>query len=128
MIFETLSRDSGWVNITGTLISSDGTPLRLVSTIHDGMGSFQYTPTDKPAKVEFMYSGKKRTFKLPAAEKSGYNIILSNKESEFDVTISRNATFITISAETIAYGQPAALNINSIQASKGSATLTPSVR
>lgn len=92
--FETLSRDSGWVNITGTLISSDGTPLRLVSTIHDGMGSFHYTPTDKPAKVEFMYSGKKRTFKLPAAEKSGYNIILSNKESEFDVTISRNAATV----------------------------------
>jgi hypothetical protein len=89
---ETLSRDSGWVNIQGILVASDGTKLRPINTIHDGMGSFVYTPTDKPATVEFMYAGKKRKFKLPAAEPSGYNIILNNKESEFDITISRNAS------------------------------------
>ena len=89
---ETLSRDSGWVNINGTLVSSDGTPIVPVSTIHDGMGSFLYTPSAKPAVVEFVYNGKKRTFKLPAAEQNGYCITLNNKETEFDVTVSRSAT------------------------------------
>ena len=89
---ETLSRDSGWLNINGILMDSDGNPVRPVSTIHDGMGSFLYTPTAEPASVEFIHNGKKRTFKLPAAEPVGYSIVLNNKETEFDVTISRSAT------------------------------------
>ena len=89
---ETLSRDSGWVNINGILMDSDGNPVRPVSTIHDGMGSFLYTPTAEPASVEFTHNGKKHTFKLPAAEPVGYSIVLNNKETEFDVTISRSTT------------------------------------
>lgn len=89
---ETLSRDSGWVDINGTLVASDGTPIVPVSTIHDGMGTFLYTPTAKPASVEFVYNGKKRTFKLPSAEQDGYCMTLNNKETEFDVTVSRSAT------------------------------------
>lgn len=90
--FETLSRDSGWVNINGILVDSDGKQLTPVSTIHDGMGSFLYTPGLKPATVEFMFSGKKRTFKLPVADANGYNILVNNRDTEFDVTISRGAT------------------------------------
>lgn len=90
--FETLSRDSGWVNINGILVDSDGKQLTPVSTIHDGMGSFLYTPGLKPATVEFMFSGKKRTFKLPVADANGYNILVNNRDTEFDVTISRGTT------------------------------------
>ncbi len=89
---ETLSRDSGWVNINGTLVSSDGKPLMPVSTIHDGMGTFMYTPSARPATVEFAYKGKTRSFRLPAADANGYAIILNNRESSFDVTVSRSAS------------------------------------
>lgn len=89
---ETLSRDSGWVNISGILSDADGNQLIPVSTIHDGMGSFMYTPTDRPATLEFNYGGKRRSFKLPAADRNGYAILVNSKESEFDVTVSRSAS------------------------------------
>ncbi len=88
---ETLSADSGWVNITGTLISADSQSRIPVSTIHDGMGSFMYTPGEKPAELEFEFDGKKHSFKLPEAEPTGYNIRVASRNEEFDVTVSRNA-------------------------------------
>lgn len=89
--FETLSRDSGFVNISGVLTSSDGKPLMPVSTIHDGMGTFVYTPGDSPATVEFDFQGKKRSFKLPKAEAVGYNLRVNSREDVFDVTVSRSS-------------------------------------
>lgn len=90
--FETLSRDSGWVNINGVLVSCDGKPLMPVSTIHDGMGTFVYTPDDSPASVQFDFNGKKHSFKLPKAEDNGYNIRVNVKDDAFDVTVTRSAT------------------------------------
>lgn len=89
---ETLSRDSGWVNLSGILVDSDGKPMMPVSTIHDGMGTFIYTPGDSPATVQFEFKGKKRSFKLPKAEANGYNIRVNSREDLFDVTISRSVT------------------------------------
>lgn len=68
---ETISSDSGRVNITGNLVMEDGQGYP-VSTIHDGMGSFYYVPGDKPATVQFTFAGKKYKFELPEAEKQGY--------------------------------------------------------
>lgn len=88
--FETVSRDSGAVNISGILQDSDGNPLMPVSTIHDGMGTFVYTPGDKPASVVLEYAGKKRTFRLPKAENTGYNVRVNAREDAFDVIVSRS--------------------------------------
>lgn len=86
---ETVSRDSGWVNISGVLIDNDGQPVMPIATIHDGMGTFLYTPSDKPCTVEFEFAGKKRTFKLPKAEESGYGLRVGSREDGFEVTVSR---------------------------------------
>lgn len=88
--FETLSADSGWVNINGILKDSEGNDLMPVSTIHDGMGTFLYTPGEKPGSLYFEYSGKKFTFRLPVAEEEGYSLRVGAKEDCFDVTVSRS--------------------------------------
>lgn len=90
--FETLSRDSGWVNVNGVLLGADGNPIMPVSTIHDGMGTFVYTPGDKPATVEIEFQGKKRSFRLPKADDNGYNVRVNAREDMFDVTVTRSAT------------------------------------
>lgn len=87
---ETVSRDSGWVNINGVLLDNGGQPVMPVATIHDGMGSFIYTPGDKPCTLEFEFAGKKRTFKLPKAEDMGYALKVGSKEDGFEVTITRS--------------------------------------
>lgn len=89
--FETLSEDSGWVNVNGYLLSESGERILPVSTTHDGMGSFTYTPGEKPALVEISYNGKTRRFKLPKAQPAGYGITVNVREESLDVTVSRSA-------------------------------------
>lgn len=88
--FEVMSADSGRVNINGYLLSESGERQMMVSAIHDGMGVFAYTPTEKQAQVEFEFDGKKHRFKLPKALPSGYTAMVSAKETSFDVTLSRS--------------------------------------
>ena len=89
--FETLSKDSGWVDVTGYLLSDEDKPILPIATIHDGMGSFVYTPGEKPLSVELTYNGKKRKFKLPDAQPAGYGIMVNVREESLDVTVSRSA-------------------------------------
>lgn len=57
---EALSADSGWVDISGSLVySKEGREVtEPISTIHDGMGSFMYTPEVQSAKATFLFRGK----------------------------------------------------------------------
>lgn len=89
--FEVLSADSGWVNLSGSLLSDKGERLMPVAALHDGMGTFQYTPGEKPGSVEFEYGGKSRRFKLPEALPTGYAVTVNVREESFDVTLARSA-------------------------------------
>ncbi len=88
---ETLSRDSGWVNLQGFLLSESGERVAPISTIHDGMGTFLYTPGPKPVQVEMLFKGKSYRFDLPKAEFAGYVMMVNNREASFDVTLSRSS-------------------------------------
>lgn len=44
------------------------------STMHDGMGSFTFTPDSRRNSVKFTAGGRTRTFSLPDAEKAGYTV------------------------------------------------------
>ena len=92
---ETLARDSGWVNVDGYLLSDSGERLRPVSTVHDGMGSFTYTPTTKPGMVELTFGGKSYRFDLPAAEPLGYVLQVTSREDAFDVNIMRSTAALS---------------------------------
>ena len=42
--------------------------------MHDGMGSFTFTPDSRRNSVKFTAGGRTRTFSLPDAEKAGYTV------------------------------------------------------
>ena len=86
---EAVDREAGWLNLSGSLVAADGTILGPVATIHDGMGSFVYTPQGKPAKVEFVVDGKKQSFTLPAAQPEGYVMQVNGHADSFDVVVSK---------------------------------------
>lgn len=61
--------DTGFgVDATGIIEGNDIT----FSTIHDGMGSFTFTPQQKRTEVEITVDGSSKSFSLPEAEPSGY--------------------------------------------------------
>ena len=68
----------------------DGTRTK-VSTQHDGMGSFTVTPGDRRISVTLTLDGKNHTFTLPAAEKEGISMIVT-QGSKDKLTIELNNT------------------------------------
>ncbi len=84
---ETFNADSGWVNISGFLLNEKGERTTPLATIHDGMGTFLYTPGATPTKVEFDYNGKTHRFTLPEAKKEGFVMRVNTKQDEIEVRI-----------------------------------------
>ncbi len=66
------------IDATGTL-DADG---QTFSTVHDGMGSFQFTPTGRSNSVEISVGGSTRKFSLPDAEESGCAIHVSESSRD----------------------------------------------
>lgn len=89
--FETASRDSGWVDVEGVLLNAQGEGVAPVATYHEGMGSFMYTPGDKPGSVEIEYKGKKTRVRLPEAIDEGFVMTATTKETQIDVTVRRSS-------------------------------------
>lgn len=90
--FEIASRDSGAVNLDGFLYTKDKQPISPIKALHDGRGSFSYTPGDKPAQAVFSFNGKKYTFDLPEASDHGYVMHADNHSDDIFITLSRSST------------------------------------
>lgn len=70
------------------VLNDDGTAF---STVHSGMGSFTYTPSDKSSSVTITYGDTRKTFTLPTPKKSGYNFrVKSAKIDEMTVEVYRS--------------------------------------
>ena len=67
--FQITGNDGFGIDAEGVL--NDNTPI---STLHDGMGSFELTPSTRTDKVTFTVNGKSHTFSLPQAIQSGYSM------------------------------------------------------
>ena len=90
--------DTGFgVDATGTVEGSDIT----FSTIHDGMGSFTFTPQQRRTEVEITVDGDSKSFSLPQAETSGYVISVNHLESD-SIRISVDGSGLT--ATTLGVG------------------------
>lgn len=88
--FEAIAPDSGSVNIDGTLYAGkDRIPIKA---LHDGIGTFNYTPSEEPAYVKAEYKGKEYEFMLPKAESNSMSIAVNTNASYIDVRIMRNST------------------------------------
>ena len=75
--FKAVGADGMGVHVEGTV--NDTLPF---NTLHDGMGEFLITPTGTRNSISVNYKGKKYTFKLPAAEKEGYAVRLSQEQGD----------------------------------------------
>ena len=89
--FETLSEDSGWVDISGFILDENGKKSIPVATIHDGIGSFTVKPGSKPVQVAMTFQGKDYKFTLPQAQPKGYVLSAITRDSLIEVSIKRNA-------------------------------------
>lgn len=110
--FEAESRDQGPVSVTGVIRTKDNRILTDISTLHEGMGYFAYTPELEPAIAEVEYEGKMYCFTLPEASSSGYVMYATNKNGVLDVRVMKNletsqdtlALFISCQGRPYTYG------------------------
>lgn len=88
--FEAMAADSGSVNIDGMLyVGEERIPIKA---LHDGIGTFTYTPTDAPASMKATYKGKDYEFTLPKAEDNGLTLSINANASYMDVRAWKNGT------------------------------------
>ena len=52
------------------------------STVHDGMGSFEFTPTSRHNRVNVTVDGHRSSYNLPDAEQSGCTVQATRQEDE----------------------------------------------
>lgn len=90
--FEATSKEEGTVGISGTVYGPDDVELAQFTTLHNGMGCFIYTPTDKQAKAVVTYQDKKYSFQLPKALPRGYVLNVTSKEKALVIKVLRNST------------------------------------
>lgn len=76
--FKVTGPDGMGIDADGTL---EGADLNF-STVHDGMGEFTFTPTDRQNSVEISSDGITRSFSLPQAELSGCALNVSQTDSD----------------------------------------------
>ena len=89
--FKAESSRDGNVSVSGVLASKEGQELARIETLHDGMGRFEYTPSDRPAVVQVDYQGRTYKFKLPEALSSGYVMAVDNSGGQITVQVAANA-------------------------------------
>ena len=75
--FKAIGRDGQGVAVSGTLQLDGQAPIAL-ETLHDGMGQFTLMPTQKRYTAEFVYKGKKYSFRLPEPIDKGYTLMTDN--------------------------------------------------
>ena len=108
--FEAVSPDEGSVAVTGTVRDKDGRQVAQFVTLHNGMGSFVYTPTDKEARAVVSYQGKEYSFPLPQALPAGYVLTVVPGERALSIKVRRSNTSLqdTLALFVFNQGRPLA--------------------
>ncbi len=88
--FEATDAYGNPLSVSGKVIDSEKRVLALFSTVHEGRGTFTYTPVPdgKGDKAEVELKGKKYRFDLPEALPHGYTLHVDNLTSQDSVGIS----------------------------------------
>lgn len=89
--FKVESKNGGNIELSGTIYSKEGTEITSFETLHDGMGHFEYTPSDQPAIAKVSFQGKKYEFTLPQALPNGYVLSTVSNAGALLVRVSCNA-------------------------------------
>ena len=89
--FKAESKNGGNIELLGTIYTKEGTEITSFETLHDGMGHFEYTPSDQPAIAKVSFQGKKYEFTLPQALPNGYVLSTVSNAGALLVRVSCNA-------------------------------------
>lgn len=108
--FEAVSPDEGAVAVTGTVQDEDGHRIAQFVTLHDGMGSFVYTPTGQKDRAVVSYQGKEYSFPLPQALPKGYVLTVVPGEQALSIKVRRSDTSLqdTLALFVFNQGRPLA--------------------
>ncbi|SHL63337.1 MG2 domain-containing protein [Chitinophaga jiangningensis] len=79
--FKAIDQNGYPIEVTGTVKSSKGDQTAAIKSVHDGMGSFDYTPAagEKYQAVVKSAKGQSKTIDLPAAQSKGVTLKVYNK-------------------------------------------------
>ncbi len=71
--FQLMNKEGCAITATGAICTPKGDTLTTFSTVHEGMGSFIYTPTETPCVARILCEGEKKPveFALPQALAAG---------------------------------------------------------
>ena len=75
--FKAIGANGQGVEASGSIDQDEQGPT-ILTTLHDGMGYFTFTPTKKRHNAEFTYEGKKYSFRLPEPIDEGYALYIDN--------------------------------------------------
>lgn len=88
--FKVIDGNGFGIDATGSVAGTDIS----FSTVHDGMGSFMYTPEKASNSVNLTVNGKNYTFRLPDAEKEGCTLSLAESgKDKIEVTVNPTGKF-----------------------------------
>jgi hypothetical protein len=90
--FKAAGKDGKSIQITGSVLNSEGKEVATLKTLHDGMGVFSVIPDGKKLTVKVNFEKNENSFQLPASEVSGYVMTVAsiNNDSLF-LTIRKSA-------------------------------------
>ena len=75
--FKAIGANGQGVEASGSIDQDEQEPT-ILTTLHDGMGYFTFTPTKKRHSAEFTFEGKKYSFRLPEPIDEGYALYIDN--------------------------------------------------
>jgi hypothetical protein len=82
IVFKATNENGQGINVTGELQNAKGESVKSFSSLHNGMGAFEYIPDGSKNKVKVTYQGKNHYFELPKSILGGYclkiNSLLQN--------------------------------------------------
>lgn len=87
--FEATDAYGNPIALSGTVINREKKEIASFATVHEGRGTFVYTPTNgENHKAEVELNGKKYRFDLPEARLQGYALQVDNLSSEDSIAVS----------------------------------------
>ena len=87
--FEATDAYGNPIALSGTVINREKKEIASFATVHEGRGTFVYTPTNgENHKAEVELNGKKYRFDLPEARLQGYVLQVDNLSSEDSIAVS----------------------------------------
>ncbi len=81
--FVVVDNEGEHIDLKGQLTSSMGEKIADVETMHQGMGSFVFTPDGDEYKIETAYLGQNYSFKLPQSQDSCFAMGIDNSDEDW---------------------------------------------